>query len=139
MAIAIAKTCGARHVVITDLNPYRLKLAESFGPTRIVNVTQESVASVMKELNLHGGFDVCLEMSGSARAFGEVPNLLTTGGKIALLGILPAQTLINWHDVIFKMLTIKGIYGREIFRTWYQVCHLLESGLDVSVCHYPQI
>ena len=132
MAIAIAKQAGARNVVITDLNPYRLKLAEKLNPTRVVDVTKGSPKDLFDELNIENGFDVALEMSGSPKAFEQLPNLLTTGGKIVLLGILPVNTLVNWHHIIFKMLTIKGIYGREIFKTWYQVTRLLQGGLDIS-------
>lgn len=132
MTVAVAKKAGARRVVITDLNDYRLSLAQKFSPDRAVNVQKESLADAMKSLGIHDGFDVCLEMSGSAKAFASLPALTTHGGKIVLLGILPTQATLDWHQVIFKMLTIKGIYGREIFKTWYQVTHLLESGLDVS-------
>jgi threonine 3-dehydrogenase len=132
MAIGVAKLAGARNVVISDLNPYRLDLAKKLNATRAINVKEQKISSVYKELGIDGGFDVCLEMSGSPKAFAEIPELLKTGGKIALLGILPSHATINWHDVIFKMITIKGIYGREIFRTWYQACHLLQSGLDLS-------
>lgn len=132
MTIPVAKQAGARSVVITDLNPYRLELAKTMQPTRAVDISKTSLKSVMEELDLSSGFDTCLEMSGSAKAFGELPDLIKTGGKIVLLGILPSHATLNWHQVIFKMLTIKGIYGREIFKTWYQVCHLLEGGMDVA-------
>jgi len=132
MTIPVVKQAGARSVVISDINPYRLQMAEKLKPTRAVDVSKTPLTTVIEEMGISGGFDVCLEMSGSAKAFGELPELIQTGGKIVLLGILPAHTTINWHQVIFKMITIKGIYGREIFRTWYQVCQLLESGLDVS-------
>lgn len=132
MAVPIAKKAGARNVVITDLNPYRLKLAEKLNPTRVVDVTKASPKDLFAELEIENGFDVCLEMSGSPKAFEQLPDLTTTGGKIVLLGILPTHTLVNWHHIIFKMLTIKGIYGREIFRTWYQLAHLIQGGLDIS-------
>jgi threonine 3-dehydrogenase len=130
MSIAIAKKAGARHVVITDLNDYRLAIAEKMGAIA-VNITQETVEDVLSELKIEG-FDVCLEMSGSAAAFKSIPYYLKHGGHLVILGILPTTAEINWHQVIFKMLTIKGIYGREIFRTWYQTLHLLQSGLDIS-------
>ncbi|MCP5469868.1 MAG: L-threonine 3-dehydrogenase [Chlamydiales bacterium] len=131
MAIPIVKKAGARRVVISDLNPYRLKLAEKMHPDRIVDVSQESLVDVQKEMGIEG-FDVCLEMSGSAKAFAELPVLAAHGGKIVLLGILPTNATLDWHHVMFKMLTVKGIYGREIFNTWYQVCDMLQSGLDIS-------
>lgn len=132
MTIPIAKRAGARNVVISDLNPYRLKLAQKMGATRAVNVQEEQIETVMKELGIKEGFDVCLEMSGSPRAFASLPKLCANGAHLVLLGILPSDTTIDWHQVIFKMLTIKGIYGREIFRTWYQMCALIESGLDIT-------
>lgn len=131
MSIAVAKKAGARHVIITDINPYRLGMAKQLGATLAVNVSEESMEEVMAEYGING-FDVCLEMSGSAKAFQTIPFLLKHGGYLVLLGILPHNALIDWHQVIFKMITIKGIYGREIFRTWYQMQHLLQSGLDVS-------
>lgn len=130
MAIPICKKAGARHVVITDLNEYRLELAKKFQPTRAVNIAKEDLKETLKSLGIDG-FDISLEMSGSPQAFKSLPELTTHGGKIVLLGILPNEVAINWHPVIFKMLTIKGIYGREIFRTWYQTSHLIQSGLDV--------
>lgn len=132
MTIPIAIKSGARHVVISDVNPYRLSLAEKMGATRAVNVKEESLGSVMKELGIHEGFDVCLEMSGSPQAFSSLPDLCAHGAHLVLLGILPSHATLDWHQVIFKMLTIKGIYGREIFRTWYQVAALLQSGLDIA-------
>jgi threonine 3-dehydrogenase len=131
MTIAICKKAGARKVVITDVNDFRLNLAQKFAPTRAVNVGKEDLSSVMKELGIEG-FDVSLEMSGSAQAMASLPEYTAHGGHIVILGILPSQVPLDWHKVIFKMLTIKGIYGREIFRTWYQMAHLLQSGLDVS-------
>lgn len=130
MAIAIAKKAGARHVVISDLNDYRLAIAEKMGACA-VNITQDTVEDALGELKIEG-FDVCLEMSGSAAALKSIPYYLSHGGHLVILGILPVTAEINWHQVIFKMLTIKGIYGREIFRTWYQTLHLLQSGLDIS-------
>ncbi|MEZ5314648.1 MAG: L-threonine 3-dehydrogenase [Chlamydiales bacterium] len=132
MAVAIAKKAGARHVVISDLNPYRLALAEKIGATAAVNIKEESLQKVMKKLGMRAGFDVCLEMSGNSEAFASLPDVCTHGGHLVLLGILPSHATLDWHQVIFKMLTIKGIYGREIFKTWYQVTSLLESGLNIS-------
>ncbi len=132
MAIRVAQLAGARKVVISDINPYRLQLAQSLEPTAAVNVSETSLRKAMDHLGLSRGFDVCLEMSGSPVAFAEITSLLTHGGKIALLGILPNQAPIHWHDVIFKMITIQGIYGREIFKTWYQTCALLEKGLNIE-------
>lgn len=131
MTIPVAKKAGARHVVISDLNPYRLDLAKKFGASAAVNIKEHSIKDVMHSLSIDG-FDVCLEMSGSAKALQSLPELAAYGGGIALLGFPPSQTGIDWHQAIFKMLTIKGIYGRQIFKTWYQVIHLLQSGLDVS-------
>lgn len=132
MTIPIAFKAGARNVVITDLNPYRLSLAEKMGATRAVNVNEESVEKVMHSLGILEGFDVCLEMSGSPQAFASLPDLCSNGAHIVLLGILPAHANLDWHQVIFKMLTIKGIYGREIFRTWFQMRAMLQSGLDIT-------
>ena len=132
MAAAIAKKAGARHVVITDVNPYRLALAERMGATRAVNVNTETLDSAMKELGMEFGFTVGLEMSGAPPAFNMLLQKMRHGGKVALLGILPPNTEIDWDLVIFKMLTLQGIYGREIFGTWYKMVHLLESGLDLS-------
>ncbi len=131
MTIPIVKKAGARHVIISDLNPLRLSLAKKMGADAAVNVKEESLKDVMQKKGIDG-FDVCLEMSGSAHALASLPELAGYGGKLAILGFPPATTQLDWHNVLFKMLTIKGIYGREIFRTWYQVLHLLQSGLDVS-------
>ena len=131
MAVGVVKMAGARNVVITDRNNERLAMARKLGATRAVNIKEDSLASVMKELNLDG-FDASLEMSGSAYAFAELADVTAHGGTILLLGIIPETATIDWHKVIFKMLTIKGIYGREIFRTWHQVLQLLQSGLDVK-------
>lgn len=131
MAIPIVKKAGARNIVITDMNEYRLNLAQKMGATKVVNVKTESIHNVMETLNIKG-FDVCLEMSGSAQALQSLPELATHGGHLVLLGILPSNVAINWHQVIFKMLTIKGIYGREIFKTWFQMSHMLQSGLNVA-------
>ncbi len=132
MAVALVKKAGARNIVITDMNDYRLSLAKNLGATRVVNIKKDSLKQVMEELKLEDGFQVCLEMSGSEKALAELPEVASHGGDLILLGILPAEAPINWHQVIFKMLTLKGIYGREIFKTWYQSIHLLQSGLDLS-------
>ncbi|MDT0596442.1 L-threonine 3-dehydrogenase [Glaciecola petra] len=132
MAAAVAKHVGARHVVITDINSYRLELALKMGATRAVNVADSSLADVMQELNMTEGFDVGLEMSGVPSAFSDMLNKMNHGGKIAMLGIPPSGLAINWNDVIFKGLTIKGIYGREMFETWYKMVSLLQSGLNLD-------
>lgn len=129
MSIPIAKKAGAKSVTISDLNPYRLELARKMGATHVVNVKERPLADYLDQVE--GGFDVCLEMSGSARAFADSVDVASHGGKIVLLGILPEHVPLDWHKVIFKILTIKGIYGREIFNTWYQVCDLIQSGLDI--------
>ncbi|MCH9625333.1 MAG: L-threonine 3-dehydrogenase [Chlamydiales bacterium] len=131
MTIPVVKKAGARHVVITDLNEYRLDIAKKMGATAAVNIKNQSVEEVMQELSIKG-FQICLEMSGNAKALESLPNLADHGAHLVLLGILPSHAHLDWHQVIFKMLTIKGIYGREIFKTWYQVCHLIQSGLDVK-------
>jgi len=132
MAVAICKQAGARNVVITDVNDYRLQLAKQMGATRAVNVTQTDLREVMRDLKMTTAFDVGLEMSGNARAFEELLDLMIHGGRVALLGILPGATAINWDHVIFKGLTLKGIYGREMFDTWYKMSSLIQSGLDLS-------
>ena len=132
MAVAIAKHVGARNVVITDANDYRLGIAKQMGATRAINVSRKSTKNVMSELNMTEGFDVGLEMSGNPSAFSDMLNTMNHGGKIALLGILPDETPIDWNQVIFKGLEIKGIYGRRMFETWYKMIAMLESGLDLS-------
>ncbi|MFN3694178.1 MAG: L-threonine 3-dehydrogenase [Ignavibacterium sp.] len=132
MAAAIAKHAGARNVVITDLNPYRLELAKKVGVTRVVDVSKEKLSDVISELGMVGGFDVGLEMSGSPKAFNEMIDAMYTGGKIALLGILPSNASIDWTKVIFKGITIRGIYGRMMFETWYKMQAMIQSGLDVT-------
>jgi threonine 3-dehydrogenase len=131
MTIPVVKKAGARHVVISDLNPYRLEMAKKMGASLAVNIKEKSLKTVLQDMHLEG-FDVCLEMSGSAAALASLPEVTIHGGHLVLLGILPSQAFLDWHHVIFKMLTIKGIYGREIFKTWYQVKHMLQSGLDIS-------
>lgn len=132
MAVAIAKHVGARHVVITDVNDYRLELAQKMGATRAVNVARQDLKAVMQELHMTEGFDVGLEMSGNPQAFRQMLEVMNHGGKLALLGIPPANTAIDWNQVIFKGLEIKGIYGREMFETWYKMVALIQSGLDIS-------
>lgn len=132
MAAAIAKHSGARYVVITDTNEYRLDLARKIGVTRAVNVAKEKLEDVQKELEMKEGFDVGMEMSGSPAAFNSMLDNMSHGGKIALLGILPENAQISWKKVIFNSLTIKGIYGREMFETWYMMSSMLESGLNIS-------
>jgi threonine 3-dehydrogenase len=132
MAAAVVKHAGARYVVITDLNDYRLQLARKIGVTLAHNVRDGKIADVQKKLGMKEGFDVGLEMSGSSAAFYEMIENMCHGGKIAMLGI-PSGTLeINWNTVIFNMLTIKGIYGREMYETWYKMTVMLESGLDIK-------
>ncbi len=133
MAAAICKHVGARHVVVTDVNPWRLKLAEKLGATRAVDVTNEDLKSVMKDLGMTEGFDVGLEMSGIESAFRQMIGSMSNGGKIALLGIPPGGHMdIDWNEVIFKGLFIKGIYGREMYETWYKMAALIQSGLDIA-------
>ena len=132
MAVAIARHVGARHVVITDVNDYRLALATKMGATRVVNVAKSSLQDVMKELGMVEGFDVGMEMSGVPSAFQSLLASMNHGGKVALLGIPPSNTVIDWNEVIFKGLEIKGVYGREMFETWYKMVAMLQSGLDLS-------
>lgn len=132
MAVAIAKHVGARHIVITDLNEYRLDLARQMGATRAVNVGKENLPHVMEELEMDEGFDVGLEMSGNPHAFRDMLKLMNNGGNVALLGILPDDTSIDWNEVVFKGLKLKGIYGREMFETWYKMSSMLQSNLDIS-------
>ena len=140
MAVAICRHVGARHVVITDVNDYRLDLAKKMGATRAVNVSKDRLKDVMDDLHMQEGFDVGLEMSGVPSAFRDMLNVMNHGGKVALLGIPPADTAIDWNQVIFKGLEIKGIYGREMFETWYKMVSMLQSGLDLSPIlthHFP--
>ena len=132
MAVAIARFVGARHVVITDVNDYRLGLARKMGATRAINVARESLDATMKDLGMQEGFDVGLEMSGNAAAFREMLRTMHHGGSVAILGIPPGETAIDWNEVIFKGLTLKGIYGREMFETWYKMSSLLQSGLNID-------
>ncbi len=132
MAAAVAKHAGARHVAITDLNPYRLDLAKKVGVSAAVNPKEKTLAQVQEELQMTEGFDVGLEMSGNSAAFRDMLKNMSHGGKIAMLGIPPGEIAIDWNLVIFNMLTIKGIYGREMYETWYKMTVMLESGLDIS-------
>jgi len=143
MAAAVVRHAGARHVVITDVNPYRLELAQQAGVTRAVDVRSTRVAEVQRELDMHEGFDVGLEMSGNPAAFVELLSNMCHGGKIALLGIPEENTVIDWNEVVFNMLTIKGIYGREMYETWYKMTVMTQSGLDIRPVithrlHYTQ-
>jgi threonine 3-dehydrogenase len=140
MAVAVARFVGARHVVITDVNDYRLDLARKMGATRAINVSRESLDDTMKELGMQEGFDVGLEMSGNATAFRDMLRTMHHGGSVAILGIPPDETSIDWNQVIFKGLTLKGIYGREMFETWYKMAALIQSGLDLEPIithHFP--
>jgi threonine 3-dehydrogenase len=132
MAVAIARFVGARHVVITDVNDYRLGLARKMGASRAINIARESLDQTMKELDMQEGFDVGLEMSGNAAALRELLRTMHHGGSVAILGIPPEDTAIDWNQVIFKGLTLKGIYGREMFETWYKMQSLLQSGLSLD-------
>ncbi len=132
MATAICKFAGARNVVGTDLSPYRRRLAEKMGATLVIDPTKDDLKTQMDTLHMVGGFDVGLECSGSPAAFNDMVNNMYNGGKISLLGLLPNSTQINWSKLIFKGLTLKGIYGREMYETWYQVEMMLLSGLDIS-------
>ncbi len=139
MAVAVARFVGARHVVITDVNDYRLDLARKMGATRAINVSRESLDDTMKSLGMQEGFDVGLEMSGNASAFRDMLRTMHHGGSIAILGIPPEEAAIDWNQVIFKGLTIKGIYGREMFETWYKMAALLQSGLDLEAHHHASL
>ncbi|WP_293572969.1 L-threonine 3-dehydrogenase [Phaeobacter sp.] len=133
MAAAVAKHAGARHVVITDINPDRLALAEHVVPSvRTVNVNEEALPDVVQALGLKQGFDVGLEMSGNQAALDQMVDALVMGGKIALLGIPPGQSPVDWSRIVFKAITIKGVYGREMFETWYKMIAMLQNGLDIS-------
>lgn len=132
MAAAVANHGGARHVVVTDINDYRLDLAGRMGATRTVNVAKEGLGDVVRKLGMTEGFDVGLEMSGVPSAFRSLLSAMNHGGKVALLGIPPEEMTIDWSQVIFKGLELKGIYGREMFETWYKMASLIQSGLDLS-------
>ena len=132
MAAAVCRHAGARHIVITDVNPKRLELAKTLGATHTVDVSRESIADAQKELGMAEGFDVGLEMSGNASAFKDLLANMCHGGKVAILGIPGDNVPIDWNTVIFNMLTLKGIYGREMYETWYKMSVMIESGLDIS-------
>jgi len=132
MTIPIVQRAGARHVVITDLNPFRLQLARKMGATLAVNPNEVSLSEVQRQLGMTEGFDVGLEMSGNAQALRDMLANMSHGGKIAILGIPAKEMLMDWRQVIFNMLTVKGIYGREMYETWYKMSVLLESGVDIS-------
>jgi threonine 3-dehydrogenase len=131
MAAAVVRHAGARYVVVTDVNPYRLDLAKKMGATVALNVKEKTLAQVQQELGMREGFDVGLEMSGNPVAFRDMLANMCHGGRIAMLGIPEHEFPINWNTVIFNMLTIKGIYGREMYETWYQMTVMLQSGLDI--------
>ncbi len=132
MAVKMARHVGARHVVVTDVNEYRLGLAKQMGASATVNVAKENLKDVMNGLGMTEGFDVGLEMSGNPAALNQMIGSMANGGKIAMLGIQPAQTGIDWDAVVFKSLTLKGIYGRLMFETWYKLQSMIESGMDVA-------
>ena len=132
MAAAVCKHSGARHVVITDVIDARLELAARLGATRTVNVSREKLGDVQKELHMTEGFDVGLEMSGNGQALNDLLDNMCHGGKVSILGIPSENTAIDWNTVIFNMLTLKGIYGREMYETWYKMSVMIDSGLDIS-------
>jgi threonine 3-dehydrogenase len=132
MATAIARHVGARNVVVTDVNDYRLALARRMGATRTVHVPEEDLRAVMDDLGMKEGFDVGLEMSGNGPAFRQLLEVMNHGGKIALLGIMPGPEAVDWNQIVFKGLFLKGIYGREMFETWYKMIAMLQGGLDLS-------
>jgi len=143
MAAAVVRHAGARFVVITDVNPYRLELARKLGVTLAVDTRETKLAAVQKQLGMTEGFDVGLEMSGTAAGFRDMLGNMSHGAKIAMLGIPKGEMAIDWTTVIFRMLTIKGIYGREMYETWYKMSVMLESGLDITPvithrCHYTE-
>ncbi len=132
MAIAVARYAGARHIVVTDINEYRLALARKMGASVALNVKSASIDDTMRQLGMEEGFDVGLEMSGNPSAFRDLLRTMHHGGKVALLGIPPGDTAIDWTEVIFKGLILKGIYGREMFETWYKMASMLQSGLNIE-------
>jgi threonine 3-dehydrogenase len=132
MAIPVARHAGARHIVVTDMNPYRLDLARKMGATLAINPAETSLAEVQKQLGMLEGFDVGLEMSGNPLALKDMVASMSHGGKIAILGIPSKEMPMDWRQVIFNMITIKGIYGREMYDTWYKMSVMIESGLDIS-------
>ncbi|MGD9368212.1 MAG: L-threonine 3-dehydrogenase [Desulfobacteraceae bacterium] len=132
MATAIARHAGARHVVVTDVVPYRLALARKLGATLTIDVRTDTIAASQKRLGMKEGFDIGLEMSGTSEALQDMLSNMCHGGKIALLGILPRHTCVDWDTVVFNGLTLKGIYGREMYETWYKMTAMLQSGLDIT-------
>ena len=132
MAAAVCKFAGARHVVVTDVNPYRLELAAKLGATRTVNVAKENLTDVKREIGMKEGFDVALEMSGHPSGLNDILEHTSNGAKVSLLGIFPGAFPIDWDKVIFKGLLLKGIYGREMFETWYKMTSMIRAGLDIS-------
>jgi len=132
MAVAIARHVGARKIVVTDVNPDRLALAKKMGATRTVDVSKEKLPEVQKEIGMKEGFDIGLEMSGNPRALNDMIDNMAHGGRIALLGIMPGAAAVDWNKVVFNMLTIRGIYGREMYETWYKMTSMIQSGLDIS-------
>jgi threonine 3-dehydrogenase len=132
MAIPVARHAGARHIVVTDMNPYRLDLARKMGATLAINPTETSLPEVQKQLGMHEGFDVGLEMSGNPLALKDMIANMSHGGKVAILGIPAKEMPMDWRQVIFNMITIKGIYGREMYDTWYKMSVMIDSGLDIS-------
>jgi len=141
MAVAIARYAGARHIVITDINDYRLDLARTMGASAALNVTRDSLDDTMNELGMTEGFDVGMEMSGNPQAFRDMLRTMHHGGKVAILGIPPEETSVDWHQVIFKGLILKGIYGREMFETWYKMSSMLQSGLNIEpiITHHFEV
>jgi len=140
MAIPICKHAGARHVVITDVNSYRLELAWKMGVDLALNVRTEKLTDAMKKLGMKEGFDVALEMSGNPKAFDDILPNMFHGGKIGLLGIMPGAAAIDWNTIVFDQLTIKGIYGRELYETWYKTTALIKGGVDIRPLithHFP--
>jgi len=132
MAAAIVRHAGARHVVITDINPYRLELAKKMGVTLAIDIREKTLTDVQRELDMKEGFDVGLEMSGSGAALQDMIDNMCHGGRIAILGIPANEVTLDWNKIVFNMLTLRGIYGREMYETWYMMTSMLSSGLDIS-------
>ena len=132
MAASICKNVGARNVVVTDINDFRLNLAKKMGADAVINIKKQRITDCFEQLRIDTGFDIGLEMSGNSQALIDMIDHMYHGGKIALLGILPNETKVNWDEIIFKGLHLKGIYGREMFETWYKMTQLIRGGLDVS-------
>ena len=140
MAAAICRHVGARFVAVTDVNDYRLELASRMGASRVFNVESKTIGEAMEDLGMVEGFDVGLEMSGNIQAFSAMMETMNNGGRIAILGIMPGDAAIDWTQIVFKGLTLKGIYGREMFETWYKMSTMLQSGLDITPIlthHFP--